>query len=166
MSFVDAMAVLIPEEGGYTLVTLNDGAGLTYAGISRNNFPKWSGWTLIDAGDRDSAQLKALVQFFYSASFWVPLQCGQLPARIATLVFDFGVNAGINAASKALQRAAGVNPDGQIGAKTIAAVGAADPERLLRLLFAEQIAYYLSCKQWPEFGKGWIFRAVDELRKI
>lgn len=167
MSFQDALALALQEEGGYTLSDLlGDTGKSTYAGISRANWPQWVGWPLIDAGDRGSAQLKALVENFYLKTFWQPLQGDQLPSRVATLVFDFAINAGLLAGAKALQRAALVQPDGAIGAITVAAVTKAEPERLLRLLFAEQLAYYTVCNNWPAFGRGWINRVIDEMRRL
>ena len=54
-----------------------------------------------------------------------------MPFPIAFAHFDAAVNTGVRQAAKLLQRAAGVEDDGRIGAITLGAVRAADERRLL-----------------------------------
>lgn len=179
MSFISAMAIVIPEEGGYVLSTLKgDSGGQTYAGISRTNWPDWSGWALIDAGDTTSLALKSQVSTFYQIHFWALLQGDALPERIGIIVFDFAVNAGIDAGVKALQRAVNgtglarlgsalqrppLAVDGDLGEETLNAVQSADQSTLVLRFFAKALAYYKSARGWETFHDGWIDRVIDEL---
>lgn len=82
-AFYKAYAHTAAFEGGYANVS-GDTGGETYKGISRNNWPKWKGWSLIDAhkkaGNRTAAsinarfnkdpEMTALVEEFYYVQFW------------------------------------------------------------------------------------------------
>jgi lysozyme family protein len=45
--FKQAHSIVMNNEGGYANDP-SDRGGETYKGISRNNFPNWKGWKLID----------------------------------------------------------------------------------------------------------------------
>jgi len=47
MNKKEILAYTLDLEGGYSN-DIDDAGGETYAGISRNNFPDWYGWTIID----------------------------------------------------------------------------------------------------------------------
>lgn len=55
----------------------------------------------------------------YYVRYWIAGKCDYLTGRIAALHFDGCVNHGVKRASTFLQRAAGVNPDGNVGAITV-----------------------------------------------
>ncbi len=64
----------------------------TYAGISRRYHPRWEGWALIDA---DRPVPDGLVEQFYRAEFWNPIQGDALTNQaIAEAVFDWAVQRG------------------------------------------------------------------------
>jgi len=150
-----------------SVVNLNDGAGRTCAGITEVNYPSWPGWSLIDHGERlDAPQLLDLIKDFYRREFWGPLQCDQMPARIAILVFGFCVNFGLSNGIKVLQNVVMVNPDGMIGAKTIAAIRNADQNRLDMRLMGAQLAYYRRCKGWKVFGDVWVDRVITMMEQV
>jgi lysozyme family protein len=78
-------------------------------------------------------------------------------------VFDTAYNGGHPA--QWLQQAVGVNVDGVIGAKTIAAVRAADPRLIVLYFNAMRIRYLTSLDGWSSNGKGWARRIADNLLK-
>jgi len=135
-------------------------------GITLRTLADWQGLKLdeLTAADKEKllADLKALTRReaaeIYRANYWLPMRCGDLPAGIDLMVFDFGVNAGPRRSVKLLQRAAGVTDDGSVGPKTLAAVMAADPLAMIAEMADERLAYYRSLDNFDAFGAGWTNR--------
>ena len=90
---------------------------------------------------------------------------------VATKVLDTAVNFGPAEANRIPQRSvnevaeAGLDVDGAVGPKTLRAVGAADPVRLLAALRAAQATFYADLvDRRPKLGryrKGWLRRAAS-----
>lgn len=161
--FDRAFAQAIEIEGGYTLTNhANDNGKMTYAGISRRAWPKWEGWALIDAG---RPVPNALVRTFYLGNFWLRFRCDQINDQdVAECVFLGAINA--EASIRVLQIVVGVTPDGVVGPQTLAAVNAAEPDRLIDRLTLAKIARYIEitdrdAKQ-REWFRGWVKRAFKE----
>jgi len=137
----------IAAEGGYSNNAADKG-GETYKGISRNNFPDWRGWNLIDnckkrVGTSPEALNKELagnfplqqdVRTFYVEKFWLP-NFEYLHQEIADELFDTAVNQGAGTAVKYLQKAlnalnrngsdyADIAEDGGFGSGTLSAYNA------------------------------------------
>ena len=132
MQFADALNILLVHEGGYSNVSYDTG-GETYQGISRNNWPNWPGWQIIDQYKPlkhnqviENVTLQNLVTNFYKVHFWDVIKADQLPKEIRPLVFDFAVNSGTGTAVMALQRVLRdstgkkIAIDGVVGPQTIA----------------------------------------------
>ena len=170
-NFQIALAALNPDEGGFT----RDEGGETYRGISRNSWPNWSGWAILDALPpgiltqgviiRGNAALDQQVAAFYRQSFWL---FDALPDQdVANKIFSLFVNlahAGIRVLQLALQRIE-VGPivaDGNWGPQTQAAVIVADPARLLRAIRYFQVKHYLANDaNRPNEIDGLLWRAVE-----
>lgn len=172
------------NEGGW-VNNPHDRGGETYKGISRNNWPKWGGWRLIDTIKAGllaqptfntseyynwvkhlnsllaaSASIQQAVSVFYQANFWGSL--GEITdQRVAEEVFDKRVNCG-DVALRWLQRAAGVGADGVIGAKSLAAINAIDPPTLLSDFNVQAKRYYEGIIErdpsQATFRKSWFSR--------
>ncbi len=85
--FEKAFPAMIAHEGGYVNDPVDSG-GETYKGVSRNNWPKWGGWKIIDelkakgikkAKDindtlKNDEGMLDLVKEFYYVNFWEPLE--------------------------------------------------------------------------------------------
>lgn len=182
--FLKAYNRTMGHEGRYAH-NPKDTGGETYCGISRNNWPKWAGWRVIDSIKANmvnmptygtsaydawvhhfngmaaiSPNLQNLVQAFYKDNFWKRL--GEInDQRIAEEVFDKTVNCG-NVASFWLQRAASVGADGVIGPLTISTVNSLNPTSLLHD-FNEQAKHYYEgiIERDPSqsvFRKSWFSR--------
>ena len=74
------------------------------------------------------------------------------------------MNSGTSHAAKYLQRLAGVEPDGIIGPKTLAAVCKADPARMANLLCDRRLEFLKDLLTWRYFKKGWSAR-ISRVRK-
>lgn len=117
--FVTAYAPLAKHEGGWSNNPADRG-GETYAGISREFFPSWSGWAAIDGAKAHpsfgrgpaafSAYLATLptlhgsVTEWYHAYWWRPLGLGNLPQKLANEIFEQTVNLGKDGAGRYIQR--------------------------------------------------------------
>lgn len=163
--FLPAFETMIVREGGYVLHTVaGDTGGQTYAGIARNKNPQWPGWAAIDQGSTPPAEL---VRSFYRAHFWDANSLGDLAdQRVASTVFDFGVNAGTGTAAKLAQLVVGTTPDGRMGPKTIAAINAYSPELFLAHYTLAKIARYRDIvrrdRVQAKFLLGWLNRALEQ----
>lgn len=112
--FNEAFKKLIAFEGGYSNDS-DDAGGETYKGISRNNYPNWKGWKLIDSlknnvGYEETlnlhSELEEEVKIFYYENYWLQLKCDKINSSlIAQELFESAVNIGIKRAVEYLQKA-------------------------------------------------------------
>jgi len=185
--FKTAFAATMNIEGGYEN-DKDDSGGETYAGISRNNWPNWAGWSAVDhmkqtpnfPGNLDqSTIIRQLVESFYKTNFWDVLDLDSVTGQpIANELFDLSVNCGVQTAGKFAQRAANalnddgkkwgdIAVDGVVGLATIRAINTANQSDLLKCIIALQgAAYILICEKnnkQEKFMAGWIRRAFKQL---
>lgn len=163
--FEQAFSATMRREGGYKLHTVaGDRGGMTYAGIARRFHPNWAGWRFIDQGDTPPTDM---VRDFYRREFWNRLNCDAMPERIAASIFDFGVNAGVVTAAKLAQAVAGVEADGVIGRKTVAALLDMDPAQFEAAYAIAKVKRYAEIvgrdRSQGKFLLGWIRRTLDAL---
>jgi len=145
--FLQAFKITMGNEGGYSN-NPNDRGGETYAGIARNYWPDWSGWSVVentksqspanlDAALRANSNLQAAIEAFYKTNFWDVISLDNLTSQqTANQLFDTAVNMGTGTAARFLQE--GVNNlkpgtlaiDGAVGPHTITAANATNVESL------------------------------------
>lgn len=163
--FLTAFERMIRNEGGYVLHRVAaDRGGLTYAGIARNSWQGWEGWTEIDAGREPPAQM---VRAFYHQHFWTPIRGDEIrDDRVAQTIFDFAVNAGVRTAVVLAQTVVGTTPDGKLGPITLEALNSVEPDRFVARYTLAKIARYAAIVQrdrsQTKFLLGWINRALKE----
>lgn len=145
--FLCAFDKLIGFEGFYSNDP-KDRGGETWKGISRNNFPNWEGWKIIDRlkAITDRTQLSKvlsannellnLVRSFYYQVFWMALSLDKIRVyEIAEEIFDTAVNQGAKTAARYFQQAlnllnnnqkhySNIDDDGSIGADSLKAFDA------------------------------------------
>lgn len=133
-----------------------DPGGETKMGISNSAHPELNIKTLT------WDQAKAV----YLQDYWIRGSCDKLPREVAIAHFDACVNSGISQASKFLQRAVSVNPDGRIGPVTIGSVQSSlgVPQGMIaqRRKFFNELVF-----NKPTLGRflnGWINR-INDLEK-
>lgn len=155
MTFDEAFERTIGHEGGY-VDDPSDPGGETKFGISKRAYPHEDikGLTIMRARE------------IYRRDYWDRCQCDQLPAWIAGQVFDAAVNSGVRQAALWLQRAVGAQPDGAIGAKTIAFARRADPGTAVARFNAHRLQFMTDLPAWPAFSRGWARRIASNLLEV
>lgn len=157
--FRHAVEVVLKHEGGYVNNPADPG-GETKYGISKRSYPHL---------DIKNLTKEQATQIYYD-DWWQKYRYGEIKdLAVATKVFDLSVNMGPSAAHRILQRAvnfvsaAELKVDGILGPLTLAAVNAADPEKVLQMMRYKAAEYYHAlAKRRAEsrvFLLGWLNRA-------
>lgn len=149
---------ILHHEGGWADHPKDPG-GATQKGITLAVFREWTG------KQSTKAELRAIsdetVSAIYRKNFWFPSHCDKLPAGVDLIVFDLAVNSGPGRARRFLQEAVGAEPDGVIGAKTLAAVAALPPREVILRLRNRRERFYKGLSTFATFGKGWMRRLSE-----
>ena len=151
----EALLHILKYEGGYVNHPADPG-GMTNLGVTKRVWEEWTGKPATEADMR--ALTPEMVGPLYKTRYWNAVKGDDLPSGVDLCVFDAAVNAGVGRASKFLQQAVGVNADGQIGPKTIAAVTAKPADDVIEEFCALREAHYKSLSTFATFGKGWMRR--------
>jgi lysozyme family protein len=143
------------EADGYRSGALHtdpaDPGGTTKYGIAQRYHP-----------DVDVAALTLeLAKNLYLRRYWFAGKCDLLPSPVGIAHFDACVIPGVGFAAKALQGAAGVAQDGDIGGKTLAAVIRVDPLELACRIMTRRELRFAGDDQFAQFGSGWLRRCTD-----
>lgn len=161
-SYDRALAAVLEHEGGWSDHPADNG-GATNKGITLATFRRF----IKPKGTK--ADLKALTTeqaaVVYRHEYWDKVSGTVLPAGVDYAVFDFAVNSGPSRAIKFLQKVVGVEQDGKIGPKTLAAVAAMAPLKIVAELCEARLLWLSSLADWPTFKRGWTSR-VSGVRKL
>ena len=161
-NFPKALAAVLVHEGGY-VNNPKDPGGETNLGCTKAVWEEHCGHPV------DTKTMKALtpndVGPLYKNKYWDKIQGDQLPSGVDYVVFDAAINSGPGRAAKWLQACVGVEPDGGIGPKTLAAVKAMDPKQLVQDYAKRRLSFMMDLPTWPTFGKGWTTR-VNEVEAV
>lgn len=157
-AFESAVAFVLEAEGGY----VNDPAdagGETHYGISKRAYPDLD----IKALTEDQAKT------IYYDDYWQPCRCDEMPAYIASVVFDTAVNMGQRTAIKFLQQSLDVTVDGIIGPVTLATTYRKSPNELLPdFLSYRAKRYHRIAKENKQtrFIRGWLKRTYEIQQRL
>lgn len=161
--FADALAFVLPHEGGYSNRP-NDAGGETMYGITvatarRNGY----------LGPMRDLPLSVAADI-YEREYWPGLDQIENQA-VAAKILDIRVNSGVEAGNRIAQLAANtlVEPptpvDGRWGPDTVLTINSADPAGMLQALADLSAQRYQHIAQTNpsqmEFLKGWLKRALD-----
>ena len=142
--------MVLKHEGGYSSGTDKHSSGdngkETYCGISRRSHPRWSGWKIVDTYKPlkwnekiDDAELNQCVIDLYTKNYYKPLKLESINNLLLSAhLFDHGVNAGLSASAKLLQKSintvynVSIAVDGKIGNETLSYVNS--PDKLTELV--------------------------------
>lgn len=162
--FEDALAHVLEMEGGFSDDPYDPG-GPTNKGITLKDFASWRGWTVTAATRAEAVRaLKDIdaetVAAIYAQRYWRAANCASLPPALAFMHFDAAVNHGVGGATRMLQQALAVAPDGEIGPQTLAAAHGPHPATYVERYADLRRARYRALPHFWRFGRGWL-RRVD-----
>ncbi len=127
-NFAEALQKVLAHEGGFSDHPLDPG-GMTNLGVTRRVWEEWTGHPVTVRQMTELTPVK--VAPMYRRKYWDKVRGDELPAGIDLVVFDAAVNSGPGRAAKWLQACVGVDVDGDIGPKTLAAINAFDSTQLI-----------------------------------
>lgn len=164
MTFDQAFTQLIDHEGGYTDDPKDRGNWTT--GVIGNGELKGTKYG-ISAMTYPNLNIKGLtledVKAIYYRDYWQAAGCELVPTAIKFDLFDMAVNSGVATAIKTLQKAVHVVADGDIGAKTLAAIMATPADTLLARFNGHRLLFMTQTKAWATYNKGWAVRIANNL---
>ena len=113
-----------------------------FYGIDRKYFPKWEGWSELDAGGTPS---DASVADFYNQFFWQKLECNYIgDQHVANLLMAFAVISGKKKAISKLQRVLKREVTGQFDPCDIIYLNTSNATAVFLSLFSEITEFYIS----------------------
>lgn len=160
-NFESALKAILHHEGGYVNHPADPG-GMTNLGVTKRVWEEWIGHEVDEKTMRNLTP--EIVGPMYKTKYWDKIKGDDLPTGVDYVVFDAAVNSGPGRAAKWLQACVGVEPDGGIGPKTLAAVNAFDTNQLIEDYAKRRLSFLMDLKTWDTFGKGW-GRRVAEVQK-
>lgn len=157
-NFDAALKAILHHEGGFVNHPADPG-GMTNLGVTKKVWEEWVGHEVDEKAMR--ALTPELVGPMYKAKYWDKVKGDDLPEGVDYAVFDAAVNSGPGRAAKWLQGCVGVEQDGGIGPKTLAAVAAFDPKELVEDYAKRRLSFLMDLPHWGTFGKGWGRRVAE-----
>ena len=158
-NFAQALQAVLKHEGGF-VNNPKDPGGMTNLGCTKAVWEEHCGHPV------DEKAMRALtavnVAPLYKRKYWDKVQGDELPPGVDYCVFDAAINSGPGRAAKWLQACVGVEVDGGIGPKTLAAVRAMDPKKLVDDYGRRRLSFLTDLPHWDTFGIGWT-RRVNEV---
>lgn len=143
--------ILLQNEGFYSNAK-DDTGGETWEGISRNNFPTWPGWTIVDSYKsnenfphilRADTHLAGLVKSFYKPTFWDAIQGDNMSNQsLCNFLADWGVNGGVMVPIKHVQSILMLQVDGIVGPETLSAINGNSNEVFFNTIKAARLQFY------------------------
>lgn len=152
LSFDTAIERVLAVEKGY-VNDPSDPGGETNWGISKRSYPN------IDIKNLTKDGATAI----YKRDFWDVIDADKLPSSVVYQLFDFAVNSGIQTAIRYFQRVLKVADDGHYGPVSKQAASEMNECDMLLNLVAERLDFMTRLKNWPNAGKGWCNRMVENL---
>lgn len=157
-NYAVALKNVLVHEGGFSN-NVKDPGGMTNLGVTKATWEEWVGHPVEERGMRELTP--AIVAPMYKRKFWDKIVGDELPVGIDYCVFDAAVNSGPGRASKWLQGVVGVDMDGSIGPKTLAAVKSFNPEQFISDYCKRRLSFMQDLPTWATFGKGWSKRVTE-----
>ena len=173
--------IVIPFEGVYSNDS-GDSGGVTVFGLTVVYDKDWDGWKLVDKYRKqprfpqnlNNPEILQSAEEYYKTHYWDKMKLDSVDSqKIATELFDIGLNMGISIAGKFIQRAVNVlnrqgtlwdniSVDGIIGPKTISVINQAPEKETYKILNSLQGSRYVeiceSNESQEKFLRGWLSR--------
>ncbi len=162
----DVITDILKREGGYVDKSADRG-GPTKYGITIRTLSAWMGKPAtksdVQALDEFTAREIYTKAYIHTPGFD---KIGN--DRLRALMIDSGVQHGPGTATKWLQTALGAKPDGQLGPKTMAALGVANEETVYLAVLALRAEYYgrilVNDASQHIFALGWLRRLGEFIK--
>ena len=161
-NYDESLQAVLVHEGGF-VNNPKDPGGMTNLGCTKAVWEECVGHPVDEKAMR--ALTPADVAPLYKRKYWDKVCGDDLPAGVDYVVFDAAINSGAGRAAKWLQACVGVEPDGGIGPKTLAAVQAFDAKQLVEDYSKRRLSFLMDLPTWDTFGKGW-GRRVNEVQNV
>lgn len=153
---MDVLDRIIAREGGAKITRdPHDPGGVTKFGISKRAYPD------VDIENLTYEQAKDI----YIRDYFVGTRVIMLPVELQEPVLDFCVHSGPSHGVRYLQKVLGVQQDGRIGPKTLAAVRAGNIPAILAAYQRERVLFL--CRQVVakpiklKYLVGWVARVMN-----
>lgn len=146
------------REGGFSNHP-DDPGGMTNLGVTKITWEAWVGHPVDEKAMRNLSV--EAVASLYKRKYWDAVRGDDLPQGLDYIMFDTAVNSGPGRAIKFLQSCLGMTADGALGPKTMAAVKAADPKKLLDAYAKYRLSFLQDLPNWGTFGRGWARRVAE-----
>lgn len=157
-NFQAAFTQVLKSEGGFVF-NKSDPGGMTNLGCTKAVWEEYVGHPV------DEKAMRALtpndVAPLYKRKYWDKVSGDDLPNAIDYIVFDTAINSGPGRAIKLLQACVGVDVDGGLGPKSLAAVRAFDAKQLVSDYSKRRLSFMMDLPTWSTFGKGWLKRVNE-----
>lgn len=160
-NFPASLEFVLHHEGGF-VDHPKDPGGVTNLGCTKSTWEKWCGHP-VSVDDMKNLSPHDVMPL-YRQKYWDAVKGDDLPLGVDYCVFDTAINSGPGRATKFLQEAIGVTPDGLIGPITMKAIQSADAKWLIETYCAARLKFLQELATWETFGKGWE-RRVNEVKK-
>jgi lysozyme family protein len=158
-NFESALAAVLKHEGLFSNHP-DDPGGATMKGVIQrvyNAYRQKRGLKMQSVKHISDDEIRTI----YKLQYWDAIKGDQLPSGVDYAVFDGAVNSGPRQSIKWLQRALGVDDDGQLGPITLkAALLFPDQKKLVDYMLDRRMAFLRSLRHWRSFGKGWTNRVA------
>ena len=149
------------SEGGY-VNHKKDPGGPTDRGITQRTYDAWN--KLKGKPQKPVKGIsKAEADEIFVSQYFTTVRFNELPSGLDYAVADFAINSGPSRAVKELQRVLGVEQDGVIGLKTLAAIKTKNPQLLIVAYCERRLAFMKSLKIWDTFKNGWTTRVMGKI---
>jgi lysozyme family protein len=156
--FDRCLAEVLRLEGGY-VDDPRDPGGATKFGVTRAVLGEALGRAA--SAQEVAALTQGEAADIYGRRYWAPIRCAALPEGVDLAAFDSAVNMGPGTAARLLQAALGVEADGVVGAKTLAAAAGRPVAETIRAVSDLRRRRYRALAGFAAFGKGWLRRTDD-----
>lgn len=157
-NFDAALKAVLVHEGGF-VNNPKDPGGMTNLGCTKAVWEEHCGHPVDEKAMR--ALTPADVGPLYKRKYWDKVQGDELPSGVDYVVFDAAINSGAGRAAKWLQACVGVEVDGGLGPKSLAAVRAFDSKQLVSDYSKRRLSFMMDLPTWSTFGKGWLKRVNE-----
>jgi lysozyme family protein len=164
--FQASLPFVLRWEGGF-VDHPKDPGGRTNKGVTQRVYDAWRRRQALPVRDVKLIE-DAEVHRIYESGYWIPPRCDLLGEPLGLVQFDTAVNMGTGRAVRFLQKAVGVDDDGDFGPTTERAVAASDAGAIVGRYCDLREAFYRRIVQnkpsQSVFLKGWMNR-LNSLRR-